>query len=79
MVKPSLYSRLQRQYWNEAVEVKIHDRLTFICPNEIIKIRGREVKQGAYANGFYHNLFVKEIPKDMTDFEEACDTSGTVQ
>ena len=66
---------LQRQYWNEVTKVKIHDRLTFVCPNEIIKIRGRDVKQGVYANGLYHNLYVKEIPEDATNFEEACDTS----
>ena len=59
--------------------MKIHDRLTFICPNEIIKIRGRDVKQGAYANGLYHNLYVKEIPENMTNYDEACDASGIVQ
>ena len=66
---------LQRQYWNEVIKVNIHDRLTFVCPNEIIKIRGRDVKQGVYGNGLYHNLYVKEILKNTTNYDEACDTS----
>ncbi len=56
--------------------MKIHDRITFICPYEIIKIRGSETEQGVYIDGLYQNLYVKEVPADITNFDGACDTSG---
>ena len=55
------------------VNVKIFDFISFVCPNENIKLGGTE-KTGM--DSLYHNLYVKEIPADIKNFEGACDTSG---
>ena len=55
------------------VNVKIFDFINFVCPNENIKLGGTE-KTGM--DSLYHNLYVKEIPADIKNFEGACDTSG---
>ena len=53
--------------------MKIYDFITFVCPNDIIKIRGSE---GMNTDGRFQNLYVKEVPADIKNFDGACDTSG---
>ena len=53
--------------------MKIYDFITFVCPNDIIKIRGSEQMN---TDGRFQNLYVKEVPADIKNFDGACDTSG---
>ncbi|XP_028393711.1 uncharacterized protein LOC114518025 [Dendronephthya gigantea] len=62
---------LQKWYWHEVIQVKIYDIITFVCPNNNLRMRGREKR---IANELYHNLYVKEVPSNITNFDGVCDT-----
>ena len=54
--------------------MKIYDTITFVCPHKIIRMVGGETMR--IEDELYHNLYVKEVPSNITNFDGVCDTGG---
>ena len=68
--------RLQKNYWKNVVNLRTFDIVTFVCPNTKLYMAGSESAVSPLT--LNQNLYVKEIPEDIENFEGACDIKGII-